>query len=220
MMYFSSPILSQKKHSIYFDDVPTRTSDKSTDIFGLRVMPVLQKRASTYLETPDEIIPWGFGFEFEQCLQAKWQDDLDRQEARLERYGRFGIDAEDARHRTPEDMREAYRSFVQAELDDVHTPTPSPSAEPMPRIPAQISRECRGPRDSNASLRRSSVPKKRKNRHGSRTERKGNSCRLMLCKRDLESGRKSTNDHPALAATREYTHTWTCQSGVWHNRWA
>jgi len=59
--------------------------------------------------TEDEIIPWGFGFEFESCLQAKWHDNLEQQEARLKRYGRFGMEADDARQPTPEDMRDAYR---------------------------------------------------------------------------------------------------------------
>ncbi|MCJ1304215.1 hypothetical protein MMC08_007027 [Hypocenomyce scalaris] len=87
---------------------------------------------STPLSTPrsaDESFPLppGFGWEFEHCLEQKWQDHLEQQIGRLERYGRFGMDADDARRPTPEHLREAYRALVEEELADDHTPSPSPS---------------------------------------------------------------------------------------------
>ena len=85
---------------------------------------------STPLSANDESVPQGFGWEFAHCLEQKWNDDLERQSGRLERYSRFGMDADDARQPTPEDLQEAYRLFVKEDLADVHTPSPSPSSKP------------------------------------------------------------------------------------------
>jgi hypothetical protein len=90
---------------------------------------------STVSHDDNENIPWGFGFEFESCLEAKWQDDLERQKARLGRYARFGMQIDEARQPTPEEMRDKYSRFIESELEDVHTPTPPSSPESMPRPP-------------------------------------------------------------------------------------
>lgn len=121
-------------------------------------------------------VPLGFGFEFEYCLQQKWQDDLERQEARLSRYGRFGMDANDARQPTPEDMREAYRRLIENELEDVHTPSPSPSPSPKSSThPSVFHAQCiEESRPASSTLQKNdpnvqpnSAPRKRNVKQGS-----------------------------------------------------
>lgn len=106
-------------------------------------------------------------------MQAKWQDDLKQQEARLKRYSRFGMDADDARQPTPEHMQEAYRQFIEIELNDVHTPSPSPSPESMPHGPAQSVKKHSRPGDNDDSLHCSSAPNERNGGQSVRMEREG-----------------------------------------------
>lgn len=175
-----------------------RLSGDVAESYILHLIQSSPKRASTSPNTEDGIIPWGFGFEFEPCLQAKWQDDLEQQEARLKRYSRFGMDADDARQPTPEDMREAYRRFIKSELDDVHTPSPSPSPESMPRGPAQSVGQHRRPGDDNNSPHRGSAPKKRNGGHGIRTERKGDKIAPVgIKKRRKRGSARSLQNRPS-----------------------
>lgn len=130
--------------------------------------PPPAERAPASPEIVDGIVPWGFGYEFEHSLRTKWQDDLEQQEARLKRYGRFGMDNYGARQPTPEDMREAYRRFIESELDDVHTPSPSPSppTSPNPKsVPRPLTRNIehlRKPTSKNNLQRRGVALRSRK----------------------------------------------------------
>ena len=118
-------------------DVIMAARSPSGDVYIPYQLPSPQKHLSTPPDAEDGIIPWGFGFEFEHCLQEKLEDERKREEARLGRYGRFGMDADDARQTTPVHMREAYCRWIKSELADVHTPSPPPSPESIPHHPAQ-----------------------------------------------------------------------------------
>ncbi|RDL36255.1 uncharacterized protein BP5553_06867 [Venustampulla echinocandica] len=184
-----------------------RLSGDVTESYILHLIQSSPKRASTSPNTEDGIIPWGFGFEFESCLQAKWQDVLEQQEARLKKYSPFGMDADDARQPTPEDMREAYRQFIESELDDVHTPSPSPSRESMPRGPVQ-SVECRRPGYDNNSPHRGSAPKNRNGGHGIRTERKDDKIAPVGIKKRRKRGsarslQNRSSTHPMETRSRK-----------------
>jgi len=94
----------------------------------------------------------GFGFEFETRLKQRLEDHAGKQEARYERYGRFGVDREDVRLNTPPHMREAYLQLVEEDLNDVHTPTPSASpSPPSPRISPQIDHKPKPRKSGSAS---------------------------------------------------------------------
>jgi len=108
------------------------------------------------------------------------------------------MDADDARQPTPEDMREAYRRFIENELDDVHTPSPSPSPESMPRGPAQSVEQYRRPGDDDNSPYRGSALKKRNGGHGIRTERKGDKIRPVgIKKRRKRGSARSLQNRPS-----------------------
>ena len=123
------------------------------------------------LHPKDERFAWGFGFEFESCSQERWHDELDRQEARLKRYNRSGMDALDAKQPTPEPMRDAYRRFIETELNDVHTPSPSPSSEYLPCGPVRsVGQDHR--RGTHNKCPHLSLVHKRNGSHGIQTGRK------------------------------------------------
>ncbi|KAL5325390.1 hypothetical protein ACEPPN_006515 [Leptodophora sp. 'Broadleaf-Isolate-01'] len=69
----------------------------------------------------------GPGFEFRYSLTLGLKDKVDQQRGRQERYARFGADEEDLRLTTPSPLREAYRKLVEDDLNDTHTPSPSPT---------------------------------------------------------------------------------------------
>jgi hypothetical protein len=169
-----------------------------------------QKALSTPPNAEDESIPWGFGFEFEACLERKLQDDLERQKARLERYGRFGMQADDARRPTPEDMRVAYQEFIASELEDVHTPSPPSSPESMPRLPSQSiqgNRSFRKSRGHNKSYR-AQAPGKQIDEHvGKRQKTHKKAAPAGIKKRQKwDSSRtiqKQPSTHPMLTRSRK-----------------
>jgi hypothetical protein len=113
----------------------------------------------------DEIVPIGFGFEFETHLEHAWHLKTARDRGRLERYSRYGMTRDDLRHPTPEYMREAYREFIDLAMEELHAPSPSPPPEfrQPPSVPkrlaisslfhdAKISSNKSGPRRENARL--------------------------------------------------------------------
>ena len=51
---------------------------------------------------------------------------MKRQEARREKYGNLGLDADDIRRSTPDHVRETYFQLVDADLNDIYTSTASP----------------------------------------------------------------------------------------------
>lgn len=98
-------------------------STESTQKSETRLLTPLRSVATS---PSGEYPPRGFGFEFEHCLNQRWEADMKRQEARREKYENLGMDTDDMRRSTPDHIREAYFQLVHADLNDVHTPTPSP----------------------------------------------------------------------------------------------
>lgn len=83
-------------------------------------------------------IPQGFGFEFESVLERRLLEHSNQQRARLQKYSRFGMDEYTARQPSPEEMREKYHQLLESELNDVHTPSPSPTISPASNSPIHL----------------------------------------------------------------------------------
>lgn len=69
-------------------------------------------------------IPPGFGFGQQLAERAAYHQK--KAMARLQRYGRFGMEEAEALRRTPEDLRQRYNDFI-AEVLNESTPSPSPT---------------------------------------------------------------------------------------------
>jgi len=146
----------------------------------------------------DSLIPQpGFGFEFNTLLVERLSYHQDQADARLKRYGRFGMTREEALRATPDHYRQQYDGLLKDVLME-DTPPTSPSPSPSYVTKEQAVEHPREP----TRYKSSNTRKHLRLVHGSSNTKEGRPKRAR--------GRKTSSTHgmeTRLQRSRRQLHT-------------